>query len=312
MYDNDGDAFGFLYNNTPYYYVKNAQNDIILIMDADGQAVVLYMYDAWGNVTQCFDGTEENLAAVNPILYRSYYYDAEMSMYYLNSRYYVPALCRFLNADGFTQTGQGLLDKNMFAYCGNNPVNRADTNGNKWADIKQKISNAWNRFTNWVDRTFGVNLSSTGLLDESVNYPIPSYMPISVKHGMKVSKTTNKYGDASKSVTAYANLNKTYKIKSSSVGIKIRCSNAALKINLALDDISISGSVTDGNTTNSFGLKINISELAVGVEKSTEIRWDDECVTTYTDVSVNGLFVAAAYYAVTTGQPSPSFQPQFA
>ena len=42
MYDNGGDAFGFIYNNTPYYYVKNAQNDVILIMDANGQAVVLY------------------------------------------------------------------------------------------------------------------------------------------------------------------------------------------------------------------------------------------------------------------------------
>ena len=61
MYDNDGDTFGFLYNNIPYYYVKNAQNDVVLITDSNGQAVVLYMYDAWGNVTQCFDGTEENL-----------------------------------------------------------------------------------------------------------------------------------------------------------------------------------------------------------------------------------------------------------
>ena len=37
---------------------------------------------------------------------------------------------RFLNADAFASTGQGLLGNNMFAYCGNNPVNYADPKGN--------------------------------------------------------------------------------------------------------------------------------------------------------------------------------------
>ena len=135
MYDNNSDVFGFTYNGEPYYYVKNAQNDVTLIMNADGVAVVLYQYDAWGNVTQCFDGSEQELSAINPLLYRSYYYDMELGMYYLNSRYYFPTFHRFLNADGFTQTGQGLLDKNMFAYCGNNPVNRIDSSGKFWGAV---------------------------------------------------------------------------------------------------------------------------------------------------------------------------------
>ena len=59
-----------------------------------------------------------------------YYYDSETGMYYLNSRYYHPQIGRFINADGYVQTGQGMLDKNMFAYCLNNPVNRIDINGN--------------------------------------------------------------------------------------------------------------------------------------------------------------------------------------
>ena len=37
---------------------------------------------------------------------------------------------RFINADAFTSTGQGLLGNNMFAYCGNNPVIASDPNGN--------------------------------------------------------------------------------------------------------------------------------------------------------------------------------------
>ena len=36
---------------------------------------------------------------------------------------------RFINADAFTSTGQGLLGNNMYAYCNNNPVIRVDTEG---------------------------------------------------------------------------------------------------------------------------------------------------------------------------------------
>ena len=42
---------------------------------------------------------------------------------------------RFINADVFTSTGQGILGNNMFAYCGNNPVNRDDPSGQLWGVI---------------------------------------------------------------------------------------------------------------------------------------------------------------------------------
>ena len=50
----------------------------------------------------------------------------ELGLYYLQSRYYDPELCRFLNADAYVSTGQGELGNNMFAYCNNNPVCMAD------------------------------------------------------------------------------------------------------------------------------------------------------------------------------------------
>ena len=46
-----------------------------------------------------------------------------------NSRYYDPEIGRFINADGYASTGQGILGHNMFAYCANNPVNCADPTG---------------------------------------------------------------------------------------------------------------------------------------------------------------------------------------
>ena len=52
-------------------------------------------------------------------------------MYYLQSRYYDPEIGRFINADAFVSTGQGILGNNMFTYCGNNPINFADRYGTR-------------------------------------------------------------------------------------------------------------------------------------------------------------------------------------
>ena len=40
-----------------------------------------------------------------------------------------------MNADGYVSTGQGILGNNMFAYCGNNPVNRVDPNGHSFFEF---------------------------------------------------------------------------------------------------------------------------------------------------------------------------------
>jgi len=53
----------------------------------------------------------------------------ETGFYYLNSRYYDPAIGRFINADGYANTGQAVPGGNMFTYCLNNPVNRVDPSG---------------------------------------------------------------------------------------------------------------------------------------------------------------------------------------
>lgn len=53
----------------------------------------------------------------------------ETNLYYLQSRYYDPEVGRFINADVFVATGQGMLGNNMFAYCRNNPVSRKDASG---------------------------------------------------------------------------------------------------------------------------------------------------------------------------------------
>ena len=130
---------GFNYWGTDYYYVKNLQGDVYEIYQDDNgtpTCVAKYEYDAWGNIVAITDGNGTDvsndpyhIANVNPIRYRSYYYDRETNLYYLESRYYDPETGRFLNADRYITTGTGFMGFNMFVYCNNNPVNYSDASG---------------------------------------------------------------------------------------------------------------------------------------------------------------------------------------
>ncbi len=66
-----------------------------------------------------------------PFRYRGYYYDKDTGLYYLQSRYYDPEVGRFINADSILDN-RHISTLNVYAYCGNNPVNRVDPNGHAW------------------------------------------------------------------------------------------------------------------------------------------------------------------------------------
>ncbi len=114
---------------TNIYVITNRQGDVLGLYDYAGTRKVSYEYDAWGNTVSVTDTSQDNWSTLNPFRYRGYYFDSETGLYYVLSRYYNPEVGRFLNADGFVSTGQGVLGNNMFAYCGNNPVNRVDPSG---------------------------------------------------------------------------------------------------------------------------------------------------------------------------------------
>ena len=146
-YDANGQLYAVSYkansstDAVTYYYAHNWRGDITSIYDGDGNMVAKYEYDDWGNVLTVTDASNSeitdpaHIANLNPFRYRSYYYDSESGLYYLMSRYYDPVTHRFVNADGYLQAGEDILDANMFAYCGNNPVCRIDSKGNSWWGI---------------------------------------------------------------------------------------------------------------------------------------------------------------------------------
>lgn len=132
LYDAGGSPIGFILREgsglpKTYYYVKNLQGDVLGIIDGGGNVKAAYRYNAWGEL---LSATGE-LAELNPIRYRGYYYDSETGLYYLQSRYYDPVVGRFLNTDASSNLAANgaFISYNLFSYCLNNPLKYADPNG---------------------------------------------------------------------------------------------------------------------------------------------------------------------------------------
>ena len=124
-----------VYNDVPYAYVKSLQGDIVAILDENGNTVVSYGYDAWGAPLWCTGELAETLGKVQPFRYRGYALDEETELYYNQSRFYNPSIARFITADTtgvLTASLKSLTEKNLFAYCDNNPVMRKDIDGAFW------------------------------------------------------------------------------------------------------------------------------------------------------------------------------------
>lgn len=110
--------------------------DVIAIYASNGALQCRYAYSAWGE-HKIYDASGnqiesgDNIGIKNPIRYRGYYFDRDLYLYYLQSRYYEPILGRFLSPDSpqylDPTTIQGL---NLYTYCLNNPISYVDPSGN--------------------------------------------------------------------------------------------------------------------------------------------------------------------------------------
>ena len=138
LYDVSGSPIGMRYRTSSYeaeifdmfWFEKNLQGDIVAVYNSSGLKLASYTYDAWGNHTVSYSNNGSSTSVkYNPFRYRGYYYDTDLQMYYLQSRYYDSKICRFINADSYISTGYGVLGYNMFAYCNNSPICYSDPEG---------------------------------------------------------------------------------------------------------------------------------------------------------------------------------------
>ncbi|MBR4286128.1 MAG: hypothetical protein IKT55_00320 [Clostridia bacterium] len=141
--------------NHYYYVTTNMQGDVLGIYSAAGDLLASYTYDAWGNCTVNIVNSDYTIGNDNPIRYRSYYYDADTGLYYLQSRYYNPEIGRFINADGTLNGNGDIIGYNMFAYCSNNPIMFSDPSGcGKWQDFKNWVSGKISEIRIKINRFF--------------------------------------------------------------------------------------------------------------------------------------------------------------
>ena len=128
-YDENGAPVGMRVNGLDYIFRKNLQGDITGIYNSSDELIVEYTYsDAWGAGVTVSGSAASTIGMYNSFRYRGYYYDTESGLYYLNSRYYDPVACRFINTDEylFSDDATGM---NLYSYCNNNPVNSSDLTG---------------------------------------------------------------------------------------------------------------------------------------------------------------------------------------
>ena len=109
-------------------------------------------------------------------------------------------------------------------------------------------------------------------------------------------------GDFSKPIVVFADYNSNNPFFSSA-GIRTNIDGSTTIINLSLDNIGIYKSIKNGNSTNSFGVKLNLSELKLGFEATTTTPTRGGYnQNSYMNVSINGWPIVAIYYLLTTGQ----------
>jgi RHS repeat-associated protein len=141
-YDASGNLVSMNLNEVEYYYIRNAQGDIIGLFDKDKNEVVSYTYDSWGRIVSVSGSMASTVGEKNPYRYRGYRYDTETGLYYLQSRYYNPEWGRFVNGDAYGGQIGKLISHNIFAYCGNDPINNYDSNGYSLRSIRDSINKA--------------------------------------------------------------------------------------------------------------------------------------------------------------------------
>ena len=87
--------------------------------------LVGFDYDAFVNIIN------QTGSLISNFRYKGYYYDTDIELYYLKSRFYNPVLLRFITPDSIEYLdSSSVIGLNLYCYCYNNPIMYVDDMGN--------------------------------------------------------------------------------------------------------------------------------------------------------------------------------------
>ncbi len=133
LYDINDNLFGFILNDNRYYYIRDCMQNILGIIDNNGNIIAKYNYNGFGRIIS-ITGSNTAIGSLNPFRYKGYYYDNDTYMYYCKSRYYNPLWCRWLTPDSVDYLNPDYINGlNLYCYCMNDPVNLYDSSGH-WVE----------------------------------------------------------------------------------------------------------------------------------------------------------------------------------
>lgn len=196
----------------------------------------------------------------------------------------------------------------MFAYCDNNPVNRADPTGHSWKSFWGKVGNAIKEAASAVVKAvssvFGLSYSSTTSHTNKPTIKSPSWMPVQFEHGTSSTTTIVQNGTLSKPIVLHAKQDYGTAGVSYGAGAQLSAFSASLDLSGSVSRTNTGVYFSSGyrNNTTQVGVRINFEELKLGIETSTSYKQGNICVTEYSNLSINGVGLLTIVAGLYTGQ----------
>ena len=226
------------------------------------------------------------MAHVNPMRYRGYYWDIETGLYYLKSRYYDAQVGRFINADCISELRPDVINGlNLFTYCLNNPIRYVDSNG------RSPVRNI-NIADRWLDHinpnrdipfaTFNMRSSEQFIISDlgfawgQISYTVTTNYG---QRGIFFSYAESIIGSSAITYGAGINLfeivgvegNITFGGGNFGMGVGISLGAIGIGVGVGMRGISLSGSLSSGDITNTGTIEIGWGTVGVATMTSLAV-----------------------------------------